>query len=254
MPPGPAPRAAAPAPLTTSYYSYFEGLSQTEGEIYNLDRRTVGAWPTNAGLTLVVVAWPVAEFQRVRHAIEPEFMKVTDQVTGFGERLRSARRAERFYGTADLPNFYRKPFGAGWALVGDAGLTMDPILAQGLGDAFSSADWLAQAVVDGLGGRKPLEAALADYERQRDTATRPMFKFNLEVAAMKPMAPEQRALFAALARKPEAVSQFLGMLTGTVPMNTYFAPGNLFKIIGPLGMTRMVFGRAMAARQPVAPA
>jgi hypothetical protein len=29
-------------------------------------------------------------------------------------------RIERFYGTGDLPNFWRKPYGPGWALVGDA--------------------------------------------------------------------------------------------------------------------------------------
>jgi hypothetical protein len=41
-----------------------------------------------------------------------------------GERVRSRARAERFRGTPDLPNFLRKPYGPGWALVGDAGLAM----------------------------------------------------------------------------------------------------------------------------------
>jgi hypothetical protein len=30
----------------------------------------------------------------------------------------------------DLPNFFRKPYGPGWALVGDAGPVMDPITGQ----------------------------------------------------------------------------------------------------------------------------
>jgi len=241
------------APLTTAYYSYFEGLPPDRGEIYNLDRRSVGLWPTNDGLTIIFVIWPAAEFQRVRHTIENEFLGALDPVPELAERVRAAKRAERFYGTADLPNFYRKPYGPGWALAGDAGLTMDPILAQGMSDAFRDAELLTEAVDAGLGGRQPLEAALAGYEQQRNAATGPMYQFNLDVAAMQPMAPEQRALFAALARKPEAASQFLGVLTGTVPINTYFAPGNLFKVIGPLGMTRMMLGRAMAPRQPATP-
>ena len=48
-------------------------------------------------------------------------MRSLELVPGFAERVRAGRRQERFYGASDLPNFYRKPFGAGWALVGDAG-------------------------------------------------------------------------------------------------------------------------------------
>ncbi len=241
-------------PLTTGYYSYFDGLPRERGEIYNLDKRVVGVWPTNDGLTLVLAGWPVAEFQRVRHDIENEFLRVVDQVPELAERVRSAKRAERFYGTADLPNFYRKPYGPGWALAGDAGLTMDPIMAQGISDAFRDAELLSAAVDAGFSGRQPLEDALAGYEQQRNAATRAMYQFNLDVAAMKPLAPEQKTLFAALAKNPAGASQFLGVVSGAVPINSYFAPGNLFKIIGPFGMTRMLLSRAMAPRQAAVPA
>jgi 2-polyprenyl-6-methoxyphenol hydroxylase-like FAD-dependent oxidoreductase len=214
----------------------------------------VGLWPTNDGLTLVLVAWPVNEFQRIRHDIENEFLSVMDQAPELAERVRSAKRAERFYGTADLPNFYRKPYGPGWALAGDAGLTMDPIMAQGISDAFRDAELLSTAVDAGFGRRQPLETALAAYEQQRNAATRPMYQFNLDVAAMKPMAPEQAALFAALEHNPQAASQFFGVFTGAVPINRYFAPGNLFKIIGPLGMARVILQRATAPRPAALPA
>jgi flavin-dependent dehydrogenase len=38
------------------------------------------------------------------------------------------------------------PSGLGWALVGDAGLRMDPITGQGIADAFRDAELLADAV------------------------------------------------------------------------------------------------------------
>ena len=38
----------------------------------------------------------------------------------FAERVRAATREERFVGTA-VPNYFRRPYGPGWALVGDAG-------------------------------------------------------------------------------------------------------------------------------------
>src|SRR5262245_17573325 len=56
-----APVYDAQAPLTTGYYSYFEGLPLSGGEIYNLEKRTAGLWPTNDGLTLVLAVWPAAE-------------------------------------------------------------------------------------------------------------------------------------------------------------------------------------------------
>ena len=44
-------------------------------------------------------------------------------------------------GTPDLPNRFHRPYGPGWALVGDAGLVMDPITAYGIGHAFRDAHW-----------------------------------------------------------------------------------------------------------------
>ena len=49
--------------------------------------------------------------------------------------MRAAKREGRFVGTA-VPNFFRKPYGPGWALVGDAGYNKDFITAQGMHDTF----------------------------------------------------------------------------------------------------------------------
>ena len=45
---------------------------------------------------------------------------------------------------------------------------MDPITGQGIGYAFRDAELLVDAVEAGLGGRRPLAAALADYCSHRD--------------------------------------------------------------------------------------
>jgi hypothetical protein len=49
-------------------------------------------------------------------AIESHFEQALKTVPGLAERVRAGRREEPFYRTADLPNFFRKPFGPGWAL------------------------------------------------------------------------------------------------------------------------------------------
>ena len=113
------------------------------------------------------------------------------RLAGARKRVRAGRRADRFYGATDLRNFLRKPYGPGWALVGDAGCHKDPYLALGICDAFRDAELLSDAIDDGLAGRRDIEDALVEYERRRNEATMPDYRLNLERARFTPI-PEQR--------------------------------------------------------------
>jgi menaquinone-9 beta-reductase len=64
--------------------------------------------------------------------------------------------------------FYRRPVGAGFALVGDAGHFKDFVTGQGITDALLDAQRLAPALLDGS------ELALERYWRERDVATLPL--------------------------------------------------------------------------------
>ena len=86
-------------------------------------------------------------------------------------------------GTADVPNFFRKPWGPGWALVGDAGYMKDPTTGLGIADAFRDAGLLAKALDDTLSGRIPADEALAAYQSQRDAAAGPMYELTLQMAS-----------------------------------------------------------------------
>jgi flavin-dependent dehydrogenase len=86
----------------------------------------------------------------------------------FAERVRAATRESRFVGAAQLPGHLRKPFGAGWALVGDAGYHKNPITAMGINDAFRDAELLADALDDAFSGRRSYDAALTGYQQARD--------------------------------------------------------------------------------------
>ena len=199
--------AAAPA-ISCWYFSYWSGVGATGLELYVRDERAIFAHPTNDELLALFVAWPIAELPRVRADIEREFMTVIDRVPQLAERVRTGQREERFYGAAQLPNFLRKPWGAGWALVGDAGCHKDPFLALGVCDALRDAELLADALADGFAGRRPVEAALADYEARRNRATLADYQENLAAAQLKPLPAEQYALRAALHGDHEATRQF----------------------------------------------
>jgi hypothetical protein len=78
-------------------------------------RGAVGVAPTNDGLTMVTVNWPRTEFDANRRDVEGAFARAFALVPEFAERLQAATRETRIVGTGDLPNFFRKPYGPGWA-------------------------------------------------------------------------------------------------------------------------------------------
>jgi len=78
------------------------------------------------------------------------------------KQLSHGRRESRFTGGA-IPGYFRRPYGPGWALVGDAAYQKDPCTASGITDAFKAADLMADAIDDGLSGRQPIEQAIAAH-------------------------------------------------------------------------------------------
>ena len=109
---------------------------------------------------MTYLAWPAARFDEFRRDVEGNFLRTLD-TAGLGERIRAGRRAERFRGTPDLPSYLRQPYGPGWALVGDAGLLMDPVTGQGISHAFRDAELLADAIYMGsaASARWPMRSA-----------------------------------------------------------------------------------------------
>ncbi len=228
---------------TCAYYTYWDGLQLPGGELYLLPANVVGVWPTNDNLAVVFVAYPISKFQSVREDIEHGFWDTVGKLPGLVDRLRCGRQAERFYGTADLPGFYRRPYGPGWALVGDAGLTLDPITGQGIGNAFVDAERLVKAIEDGFSGKMSLEKGMAEYERSRNQETRQRYWFTSQLASFIPAAVEQQVFFSGLAKNPDVADNFFGVMTGSVSFEQFFSLSNLFRIIGMAGIGRILVGR-----------
>jgi flavin-dependent dehydrogenase len=217
--------------FTVAYYSYWSGVPVEGVELYPRPDRMIVAVPTNDGQTVAIVYWPNAAFHEVRSDIEGNFMKALELTPGLDARIRNGKRTEPFRGTADLPNFYRKPYGPGWALVGDAGYHKDPITAYGITDAFRDADLLSEAIDDGLSGRRPLEESLAHYEQRRNEESMPLFELTCGFAALQPPPPEIQQLLGALRYDQEQTNRYLGTIAGTVPMPEFFAPENIGRIM-----------------------
>lgn len=198
-------------------------------ETYVRPYRGLAAWPTHDDLTLVIAGWPFAEAEANKKDIEGSFMRSIDTAPAFAERLRAGKREARFAGTA-VPNFFRKPYGPGWALIGDAGYNKDFITAQGIQDAFRDAELCAAGLDETFSGQRDYEAALGDYQFKRDEHVLPMYEFTTELATLEPPPPQMQQLLGAVHGNQQAMDGFARVAAGVTSPAEFFSEDNVGKI------------------------
>ena len=213
------------------YYSYFSDVEQDDIELYVRDHHAFGGAPTNDGLHLVMVNWPARDFTAVRADVEAHVWRALESAPDFAARVRQGRRQEKWYGTAGVRGYFRKPSGKGWALVGDASYNRDPITAQGISDAFIDARLLVDALSRWLSGHGAFDTLLAAHESARNERVRPMYEFTTHLAALEPPPPETQALFGALRGNQDATNAFLSAITGAIPLSDFMSNDNIGRIM-----------------------
>ena len=217
--------------LLAAYYSYWSGLPMNgRFENYIRDKRGFAVAPTHDGLTMVIVGWPYAEFADCKKDIEGSYWQAIELAPAFADRLRGAKRETRFVGAA-VPNYFRKPYGPGWALVGDASYNRDFITGQGIMDAFLDAELCTAALDKTLSGKQPFDAAMSAYQRTRDARVKAMYDFTCHLATLEPPPPETQQLFAAVHGNQEAMDAFARMNAGTTSPAEFFAPESVNAIM-----------------------
>ena len=199
--------------LQSSYYTYWSGLPVDGFEIVVRPDRGWGALPTNDGLTLLVVGWPHAESTAYKADVEANYLKTLELAPEIADRVRAATREARFAGGA-VPNFFRKPFGPGWALVGDAGYTKDPITAQGISDAFRDAELCSTALDETFNGGRPFDDAMSAYQQARDAAVLPIYEFTTQLATLQAPPLEMQQLLGAVHGNQDVAGWIVGLVVG----------------------------------------
>jgi 2-polyprenyl-6-methoxyphenol hydroxylase-like FAD-dependent oxidoreductase len=209
--------------LLSAYYTYWSGLPiDGRFDTYIRPHRGFAAAPTHDGLTLTVGGWPHAEFETNKKDVEGHFMKMFDLAPEFADRVRGAKREAPISG-AVVANFFRKPYGPGWALVGDAGYNKDPITAQGINDAFRDAERCATALDQTFTGVRPFDEAMQDYQRDRDDHALQMYEFTCQLATLEPPPPEMQHMLGAIQGNQEAMNAFAQMNAGTITPSEFGA-------------------------------
>lgn len=216
--------------LLAGYYTYWSGLPMDgRFETYTRPGRAFAALPTNDDLTLVIGGWPFAEFEANKKDIEGNFFTMLELAPPFAERVRAATREARFVGTA-VPNYFRKPSGPGWALVGDAGYNKDFITAQGITDAFRDADLCASALAETFSGARSFDVAMSQYQSTRDEHVLPMYELTTQFATLEPPPPELQQLLGAVHGNQEAMDGFARVNASVTSPAEFFSEESIGRI------------------------
>ncbi len=218
--------------VSPAFYSYWSDVGSSGFEVYVRDRCGMAAFPTHDDLALIIVGLPEDDFNTARHDVEASFSRTLESAPSLAERVRSGTREERFHAATDLTGYFRKPYGRGWALVGDAGYHLHPITAQGITDAFLDAERLADALDAAFEERATYDDAMHSYQGERDHHAMAMYDMTFDFAQLdQPPPPETQQLLSAVARSREAMNDFVSMQAGTLPVPEFFNPDNIGRVM-----------------------
>jgi 2-polyprenyl-6-methoxyphenol hydroxylase-like FAD-dependent oxidoreductase len=169
------------------FYAYVEGVDWDGFEFHVAAKVFAGAFPTHDDAACVWLSRPAPFQEPVRRAgarrEEAWVELLRDTVPDLGMRVAAGRLTSPVRGCLAPPNFVRRAWGPGWALVGDAGYHRDPITGHGMTDAFRDAELLADALDAALTGSAEEADALDGYQSVRDTALAGTFRLTRELAA-----------------------------------------------------------------------
>jgi 2-polyprenyl-6-methoxyphenol hydroxylase-like FAD-dependent oxidoreductase len=202
--------------LTKVFSTLWRGLPVDSVHVRLREDRVITSMPTNDGLTLVLVGIPAAQAPAFEEDVEANYLRAVERDPELAERVRNATRAAPFVG-GGVPNFFRKPFGPGWALVGDAGHAKDPIIAQGVCDAFRDAELCAAALDETLDGRRSFDDAMSGYHAIRDQRALPIYQVITHLATFAPPEPGLEEMLAAVHGSQDGMDRFLSVVAGVSP-------------------------------------
>ncbi|MBC8160380.1 MAG: FAD-dependent monooxygenase [Roseiflexaceae bacterium] len=232
-------RVSGQTAIYYAYYRDFAPLHEPSALIYADPRTQKGVlvFDADSGLTVVSAGVAAGDFETAKRDPEGTLEQLWRAVPELAERGKHATRATPVMGQAPMDSYYRQSFGPGWALVGDAGMYLDPITGQGINNALTAAELFAEAW-----GKTRRRAswmnAMAEYQRRRDAATRPIYN----LVALGTQAQQMSwmgdlgvdlgtPIFKAIARQPATVQQYIGIFNGATPVSSFFNPLNLTRIM-----------------------
>lgn len=165
------------ASAAAALYGYWTDVDAAGYEWGFRPGTSTGLIPTNDGRVCVFASTDPERFaDELRHDLGSGLLRLLAETTpAIAERVAAGQQVEPVRGFPGMPGWLRRPWGHGWALVGDAGYFKDPATAHGITDSLRDAELLAHALDGVLRGDVVPSRALARYEQTRDDLSIPLF-------------------------------------------------------------------------------
>jgi flavin-dependent dehydrogenase len=172
--------AEVPA-LRPVYYAYLLGvepLPEPALELWFVQDQIASEFPMRPGEDCVALELEASDFASFRLDPVATYWERLHSLPGFGRRLKNARLEGKLFGSKGIDNFFRKPFGPGWLLIGDAGYLKDPSTALGISDALLQSSMVAKSLDEWFRGGD-WETGMSAFQRKRDEASMPSYRITL---------------------------------------------------------------------------
>jgi flavin-dependent dehydrogenase len=179
---------------TCAWYAYWDHSPLTELRAELRHGVFAGAFPTHSAQVLAFVQLAVTAWRPGQG--EQDLRAGLARCPSVAAGLDNAELAGPVVGVRDLPTYFRRAAGTGWALVGDAAHHKDPLAARGISDALLGAELLADHVLRGWDN--DLDQALHLYAAELTRVLRPTAYLNDKLAGLDLPAEQARRTWQAL--------------------------------------------------------
>src|SRR5260370_38441008 len=179
-------------------------------------------FPMRDGEDCVAVAIQPEEFDEFRSGHAAFFVDRRRKLPDMAGRMQNAEVEGKVIGGKGIDNYFRKPYGPGWALTGDAGYLKDPSTGLGIGDALEQAFKLADALGAWFDGAD-WEESMSAFHQKRDRMMKPLYDATLDFTRMRDMAPAHQDLLKGIFLIPSATRTLAHGILAQLP--TLFGPG-----------------------------
>jgi menaquinone-9 beta-reductase len=177
-------------------------------------------FPTNEDQLLVGCAFPLGQLSAWKGRHEQRYRERL-RAHALTAPIADAEPLGKVLGVTKARYFFRQAAGAGWALVGDAGLHKDPSPGLGISDAFRDARALAQALLRGDAG------ALLQYWRERDVQSVELFEFAQQLGGAAYNNALNHVIFRRLAADPALHDRIVAIAERRIPPFAAFPAGEV---------------------------
>jgi flavin-dependent dehydrogenase len=190
--------------LRPAYYAYFLGIEprpEVTLELWFGGDQIGFMFPMREGEDCIALEIQPEEFEEFRSGHAAAFEARVRKLPDMARRMKNAHIEGKVIGVKGIDNYFRKPYGPGWALTGDAGYLKDPSTGLGIGDALHQSFTLAESLGAWFDGAD-WEATMSAFQQKRDQVMKPAYDTTIAHTRMRDMTAADQNLLKAVFMSP----------------------------------------------------